>query len=41
MAYEKKRNLEKAAEFYVKSLSLTDDPKLKEAILRQVTRAGE
>ena len=41
MAYEKNRNLEKAAEFYVKCLSLTDDPKLKDAILKQVTKTNE
>ena len=40
MAYEKTRNLEKAAEFYVKALALTDDPKLKEAILRQITKTS-
>ncbi|MBI3315639.1 MAG: NADH-quinone oxidoreductase subunit C [Candidatus Omnitrophica bacterium] len=41
MAYEKNRDLEKSSEYYVKAMSLTDDPRLKEAILRQITRSGE
>ena len=41
MAYEKNRNLEKAAGYYVKAMDLTNDPKLKEAILRQMTRTSE
>ena len=40
ISYEKKRDLEKAAEYYVKAMSLTEEPRLKEAILRQVTKSG-
>ncbi len=41
MAYEAKRELEKSAEFYTKAMTLTDDPVLKDAILKQITRSGD
>jgi tetratricopeptide (TPR) repeat protein len=40
LAYEKKRDLEKAAECYTKALALTEDPKIKEVIMRQITRSA-
>ena len=30
-----------AAEYYVKAMALTEDPRVKEAILRQITRTNE
>ena len=39
LAYEDSGDVEKASEYYVKSMDLTDDPKLKEAILRQTSRS--
>lgn len=41
LAYEKKGDLTAASEYYVKALSLTDDPRLKEAILRLITESSE
>ena len=40
LAHEDNGNLEKASGYYVKAMALTDDPKLKDAILRQISRAG-
>ena len=40
MTYEKQRNLEKAAEFYTKALSLTEDPRIREVILRKITKGS-
>lgn len=37
MAYEKQQQMEKAAEFYTRALSLTDDLSLKEVILRRIS----
>ncbi len=41
LAYEKQGDLKAASEYYVKALSLTDDPRLKEAILRLITESSE
>lgn len=41
LAYEKKGDLTAASEYYVRALSLTDDPRLKEAILRLITESSE
>ena len=38
LAYEDGSKLDKASEYYVKAMSLTDDPEIKAAIMRQVSR---